>query len=446
MQKALTLKILTIAIIGLLLLIPINSVQSQLHERQGYLQHATETVADSWTGTQRILTPILVIPYEVSAPPPAPGFYTNGNKPSVERLSVLTPETMSGEATIKNTRVYKGIYEIPVYHSHIQLTGHFSAERLQQHMKSLANRPHFKRITRPYLSLQLTDMRGVTDIPALQINHKTVQLNPGSNISALPDGLHTSLDPSQLSEDLAFSLQLALRGMKSVSFVPLADNTSLKLQSNWPHPAFFGATLPVDRHISPEGFSASWRTNRYANHGTVAIAQCIVDAQCQPLLGTASGVNFIKPVDIYQQSERSVKYAILFIGLSFITFFVFEIVKRTRIHPIQYALVGFAIAVFYLLLISLAEHIAFYWAYSIAAASCTALMLFYVRYMLKSLASALSFSLMIALLYGLLYVIIQAEDFALLMGSILVFAALSAVMFITRKLDWYDVASVPAQK
>ncbi|OUS25178.1 cell envelope integrity protein CreD [Gammaproteobacteria bacterium 45_16_T64] len=446
MQKQLTIKIMTITIIGLLLLVPINMVQTKLYERQQYLEQAKSTVASSWTGQQRIITPLIVIPYELSHSAPPSGFYPADTAKFSHELGIVLPSNVSGNIAVHNKSVFKGIYEIPVFNSDIHISGLISAEQIQQHIAELSALPRFHALGKPYLSFQISDMRGITNTPTLLINEQSTPLNPGAQLAPLSGGLHSNITISDDVEDISFSLNFSLRGMGSFSFIPLADNTEITLQSDWPHPEFIGASLPMNRDISSTGFTATWTSNLYSNNAAETIRQCIEKDQCHPLINSASGVNFIEPVDIYLQSERSVKYALLFVGLSFITFFIFETIKQTRIHPIQYALVGFAIAVFYLLLISLAEHIAFHWAYAIAAACCNGLMLFYVRYMLRSFRSALSFSVMIAMLYALLYVIIQAEDFALLMGAFLVFVVLTVVMFTTRKFDWYDVASTAVEK
>lgn len=438
MQKQLAIKVALIVVIGLILLIPINMVESKVHERQFYLDEAKSSVASSWTGSQFMMSPVLVIPYQLSVVTTS-GFYTEGNRQPKEKLSVVLPEQLSAAIKVSNKSVFKGIYEVPVYNGEISLTGIVPFDKIQQHIDNVKRLPRFSRLGTPYMTLHISDMRGIDSTPLLHINSKPMVLNPGGKLKSMVGGLHGKI-PSLLTstEDLHFSLDLNLRGMGSFSFLQLADNAETLMQSDWPHPEFIGASLPVNRDISSSGFTANWSSTRFSNNNEALLTQCINTDTCNVMMGNSSGVSFIEPVDIYLQSERSVKYAILFIGLSFITFFIFENVKKTRIHPIQYTFVGLAISIFYLLLISLAEHIAFHLAYGIAVICCTILLLFYVRYILNNLLSAILFSLMILSLYGLLFVIVQAEDFALLMGAFLVFFVLSVVMVITRKFDWYS--------
>jgi inner membrane protein len=446
MQRQLALKILAVFVVGMLALIPISMVKYKVYERQGYLEQAKSAVAQSWTGEQLIITPVMVIPYRTVAQP-ASGFYTDKGQPIAakqgsSKLSILLPDQLTNHIEVTNKNIFKGIYEVPVYGSRVVLSGKFSPEKLNLELENIRGLPQFDNMGAPYLAVHISDMRGIDQTPELQLNQVGVALQPGSKLPRLASGLHGSLGDDIIQQQaLAFSLNVALRGMGSFSFVSLADDATTQLNSDWPHPEFIGSSLPKERNISSDGFSASWVSSRYSSNGAKLMDRCLNGDNCNTLIASSSGVNFIEPVDIYLQSERSIKYAILFIGLSFITFFIFEHITRQRIHPIQYAFTGLAISVFYLLLISLAEHIAFHWAYLIGVISCSSLILFYVRYMLRSILSAALFSAMIIALYGLLYVIVQAEDFALLMGSILVFLVLSVLMYVTREIDWYSLAS-----
>ncbi|BFM17917.1 cell envelope integrity protein CreD [Maricurvus nonylphenolicus] len=446
MQKQLALKIVIIFAIGMLVLIPTSMVQYKIYERQGYLEQAKSSVAQSWTGSQLIVSPVLVIPYRVGAAEKS-GFYSSkelqqASAKTSQRFEIVVPDNLQQQFTVTNSSVFKGIYEVPVYGSSLSISGAFSEPKLQQALAKIKRQPRFVDINEPYLSLHIADMRGIDQTPELTLNGSAVALSPGSQIDGLASGLHSALGGmDRLAKTLEFSLDFSLRGMGSFSFMPLADEATSSMQSNWPHPEFIGASLPKTREITAAGFTASWKSSRFSGYGADLMSRCAGDGHCESLRNAASGVSFIQPVDIYLQSERSIKYAMLFIGLSFITFFIFEHITRQPIHPIQYAFVGLAISVFYLLLISLAEHIAFIWAYTIGVLCCSSLLLFYVRYMLRSLRSAVLFSAMIVALYGVLYVIVQAEDYALLMGSILVFLVLTVLMYVTRNIDWYSIAT-----
>ena len=235
---------------------------------------------------------------------------------------------------------------------------------------------------------------------------------------------------------------LNLQGMERLEFVPIGRDTLVDLHSLWPHPSFVGRFLPEQRAVTDAGFQARWRTSYFATNVEQLLNQCGQRA-CDALLENALGVTFMQPVDIYLQTERAVKYGMLFIGLTFAAFFLFELFKSLAIHPIQYALVGIALAIFYLLLLSLSEHLRFGISYLIAAVACVGLLAFYAAYLLRSLRRAVGFATLLGSLYAVLYVLLQLEDYALLMGSLLLFTIVAAVMILTRKVDWYQLGRAP---
>ncbi|MCO2314175.1 cell envelope integrity protein CreD, partial [Pseudomonas aeruginosa] len=218
----------------------------------------------------------------------------------------------------------------------------------------------------------------------------------------------------------------------------------------WPHPSFGGEFLPSEREITAQGFTARWQTSFFATNMEEALRSCVEEQRCDGFQARAFGVGLVDPVDQYLKADRAIKYALLFITLTFAGFFLFEVLKRLAVHPVQYALVGLALAFFYLLLLSLAEHVGFELAYLVSAGACVGLIGFYLCFVLRSVARGLGFSAGLAGLYGLLYGLLSAEDYALLMGSLLLFAVLAAVMVLTRRLDWYgvgrkDLPAVPAK-
>lgn len=444
MQKQLAIKLLIIFGITLSLLIPINMVQFKIAERQQYQSEAYASVAQSWTGQQTVVTPILIIPYHLKATSSS-GFYNNRQQAlSLEETKTkylaILPDVANTHVTVENSSIYKGIYEIPVYSSLIDIQGSFDNPNIQRRLSEIENLPHFESFEHPILSLYIADMRGIDGIPTVTINSQQRTLEPGSQLQAMPSGLHIKLEQTDLKSKLSYHIKASLRGMESFLVVPLAGQTHTSMDSNWPHPEFTGAFLPNQREISSKGFTAQWQSSRYSINALTSVQKCIEDDSCDALTLDGSGVNFINPVDVYLQTERALKYAILFIGLSFITFFIFEQVIQLPIHPIQYTLVGLAIATFYLLLVSLAEHIPLIVAYFLGVLGCTALIVFYVRYLFRKNFYAYFFGGALTVLYGLLYIIIQAEDYALLMGSLLVFTVLAILMTVTRKIDWYSVS------
>mgnify|MGYP006185147329 FL=1 len=232
---------------------------------------------------------------------------------------------------------------------------------------------------------------------------------------------------------------MTLRGSQSISALPLGEQTLINIRADWPHPSFIGNYLPAKRDITDQGFSAEWQTSFFSTNLQEALNDCVLRRSCEAFNGRSFGVSFIDPVDQYLKSDRAIKYALLFIVLTFAGFFLFEVLKSLAVHPVQYALVGVALAFFYLLLLSLSEHIGFALAYLASASACVLLIGFYVCHVLHSVRHGLSFSAGLAALYGLLYGLLSAEDYALLMGSGLLFGVLGVFMVLTRKLDWYGV-------
>jgi inner membrane protein len=286
-------------------------------------------------------------------------------------------------------------------------------------------------------------------------------------------GMHAAIPAPSMEDDgghktdltLAASeveLDMNLLGTQNLSISPIADDNRIDLHSTWPHPSFSGRFLPNERTIDGGGFSAQWQISSLASQAHTQVS--IVGERGSSSSGTTAAyrggqppevevpeleriesinIGLVDPVDIYTQADRASKYGILFIALTFVAFMLFELIKRLSIHPLQYLLVGLALAIFFLLLLGLSEHMQFLKAYLIAASACIALQFFYLSGVLKSWLRAAGFAAMLAALYGVLYSLLISEDNALLMGSLLLFGVLSTIMVLTRKVDWYELTSSP---
>jgi inner membrane protein len=262
--------------------------------------------------------------------------------------------------------------------------------------------------------------------------------------------MYAGIDASWITPDKPMPLEvsLAMRGTESFDFVPFGGATSVHLSSSWPHPSFGGAFLPdaKSEQISATGFSANWLVDGLASSADSDMDQCVTGHNCKSLPDQqALSVRFIEPVNIYSLSNRAIKYAFLFVELIFAAFFLFELIKRLRIHPAQYLLVGFGIALFFMLLIRLSEHLTFVLAYAIAASACTVVIAAYLSSVLAGVLRGVGFGCGLALLFAALYVLLQSEDDALVLGSSLLFVLLAGAMFVTRKLDWYALQGRFAQ-
>ena len=445
MNQNFYLKLGIIFVLVLFLLIPQAFMLELVGERVNWRQQAYQSIGQSWPGMQTLAGPVLAIPYHLT--------YNTREKivdadkreravvkeVTVDDVLYLIPSQLNIRSQLESSRRYRGIYEVPVYASNLQVAGEFS----NQAMLDLMARNKDKKIRweKPQLSVLVLDQRGIAAPPSLTWNDAQIAFQPGANLPGTTAGMHAVVPDIAADREirLPFDFHMELRGMRSMNFALLSENTDVQLAANWPHPSFTGELLPEKREISAQGFTAQWRASSFSYNVTGALEQCH-KGECYALLERAVGFDLMRPVDIYQQSERSIKYAALFIILTFVTLVLFELLKKLRIHPIQYTLVGMALLVFYLLLISLSEHIAFLLAYTAGALASAGLLTLYFGAILRSRKLGLILGAGLSALYALLYVILQAEENALLMGSLLIFAVLAGLMLVTRHFDWYALA------
>lgn len=447
MNKTLLIKTGVITVIGIILLLVLESVSGTIWERKNFQGNAKSSVARSWTGAQKIFGPVLVVPYSVEW---RRDEWSDDGKRKIVRHKIregkkyILPTATQLKAHVVTDIRYQGIYEFPVYSTNLNIQGNFTSDNIAEQIKvSLPNSNAKLKYGQPYLTIAVSDARGINSVPLLNWSAKEYAFKAGSQLSFMDRGIHAPLpkdllQPTIKQQELPFSLDLSLRGMDEIKFYPTALNYQLSLSSPWPHPKFQGDFLPLSRTISDQGFDAKWEVSSFASNMEEKITLCEKN-NCDNVIQGSFGVGFIEPVNVYLQSERSLKYGFLFIVLIFVAFFLFEVLKKLPIHPIQYGLVGFAIALFYLLLLSLSEHMSFMLSYFIAAFGSVVLITLYLVNVLKNTKTATVFGGLLTLLYFTLYIIVSAEDFALLMGSALVFIVLAVVMMTTRKIDWYQV-------
>lgn len=443
MQKTLLYKLLTIGGLAILLLIPLVMIDGVITERKNYRDEVIREVARSSTGEQTITGAILAIPYTEKV---MKTVWTKDGETTKKTLKeerrhyteYVLPEEINVSGSIETEERYRGIYKIPVYQATVNMKGYFETPK---NIRKKKDNPNITWGT-PYIVLGVEDVRGVDRSIHLQVNETMTDFLPGTKTAFVSQGVHALLPTHHRhASRVDFTIDLALQGMKQLLFLPTGKFTQVSLSSQWPHPSFIGRFLPKTRSISEEGFSANWETSLFSSNMEEYFQHCAAGKQCQSFNNNSFGVALYQGVDVYLQAERSVKYALLFIGLTFVAFFLFEVLKGLPIHAVQYGLVGVALALFYFLLISLSEHIAFALAYVIAALVCVGLLGFYVTFVLRNIAKGLMFSATLVALYGALYVLIGSEDYALLMGSFLLFGILACVMILTRNVNWYQVES-----
>ncbi len=431
------------------LMIPRSFLTDLINERMGWRQQAYDSIRQSWPGEQTLAGPVLVAPYQVTyrtQETVRTDSKKSGKTKVISKESTyadvlyLIPRKLNIVSQLDSSIRYRGIYGVPVYTSKLEMQGEFNFHALQEVTE--ANKGAKLTWGKPYLSVAVRDQRGIAAPPSLKWGDVTLPFLPGSGLANSDAGMHAKIP--QLTKDspkaMAFAFNIELKGMRSANYALLSDDTTIKLSSNWANPSFTGEMLPDKRDITANGFTAEWRASSFS-HNTAGLLETCGKGDCSRLLDKAVGFDLIQPVDVYQQSERSVKYAFLFIVLTFIILILLELLKKLRIHPIQYSFVGMALLVFYLLLIPLSEHIEFAQAYASGAVASTVLLTVYFGAILHSRKLGLILGAGLSVLYSLLYIILQAEDTALLMGSVLIFAILALLMLSTRNLDWYALTN-----
>ncbi|MFO6425485.1 cell envelope integrity protein CreD [Motilimonas sp. KMU-193] len=443
MKSMLGKKIVFLVISGLLAAFALTVIEDLIQQRLYYQDEAKRSVAHAWSGQQQVFGPMLVVPYHYRE---VKSVWDSKLEKYIERTvehrSVLyiIPEQLKLNSQMTTQQRSRGIFSFPVFTSQMTLAGEFDLTEYNR----LKNMPNVFKIETPYLAVTLSDMRGINNKPVLNWQSTQRSFAAGSNLSFSPQGVHAPLE-NLTGTHAEFAFELNLRGMDTLWFTPIAKDTKVDLAASWPHPNFVGQFLPTEREINQEQFQAKWQVSEFSSNITQNVTHCQT-GDCSALMSNRFGVSLNTPVDIYRQSIRSAKYGLLFVGLTFISFFMFEMLKRLQIHPVQYTLVALALSVFYLLLIALSEHLGFLMAYGLATSACVLLLTFYLTSILRNVKWGLGFGGFITLLYVLLYVILSSEDHALLLGAGLVFATLVLVMAATRHLDWYQVSNWASEK
>lgn len=427
----LTLKVMAIGGITLLLLILLLRVQSLVDERSGMRQGASERVAVGWGGRQTIGSPILVVPFETEV-------RQDGRVVLVRHFFRTLAKDANIVASLRPELRRIGIYEVPVYVASVTLDGTFDAAALAQLQVEVAGRSVAWDDAR--LVLPIADVRGIRDVRSARFGGVELALEPDTYDTMKAVGAPVSIASLRSGPPVPFHLELELAGSESLHVLPLANRSAATLRSTWPHPNFSsGAFLPARRTVSDQGFDAQWQVLEL-NRG---FAQSWVDSEVTPdeLLQSAFGVDLYQPVDTYQRNTRATKYAVLFIAITFMSIFLWEHAAGLRLHAMQYLLVGLGLSVFYLLLLALSEHLTFGLAYLVAAVALVLLIGSYMAGALRRRSAGFVAGAALAVVYALLYLLVLSEEYALLLGALLVFVVLAVIMGVTRRMDWYALGA-----
>jgi len=439
MRHSQTLRLVTVAFLVLVLLIPVGMIGGLVSERQERRATAVAEVSSKWGESQQIIGPYLVVPYAYEV-----ADTTADGKPVTRRLAsraIFLADRLETRATLEIETRSRGIYAVPVYRMELLAMGQFS----RPDFRTIGVTPSSVDWDRSQLVLGISDTRAIQKRSEVSWNGAQLPLMPGSGADAATrSGIHAVVGFAEGAQAIKFSLPLSLNGSQGVYFVPFGESSIVSVKSNYPHPSFQGNWLPSRRNVSDTGFDAEWSIPFLGRSYPQAWTQGDKIDLGRVVEGSRFGVDFVNPVDHYSMAERSIKYAGLFILLTFATLWLFEVRAAVRVHPIQFLMLGGALCLFYLLLLSLSEHMPFIGAYAIASVAIIGMVASYGMIVLGAIGRAMAIASVVAMLYGYLYVLLVNEDYALLIGSIGLFLILGVVMYATRNVDWYSVGSKSA--
>ncbi len=434
LKESITIKLLSIGLLVVILLIPTAWIMNIMEERQARAGEVVTEVAGKWSGAQTIAGPVLIIPYQKTE---RVGVGKDAELRTIVENAYFLPASLTINGMITPQVLHRGIFDVAVYESKLSIAAGFAPPDFGV----LGIDPQSVLWDQAKIRAGISDLRGIVETPVVKAGDKAISVEPTSNLGynfqwggdRLSSGVEGSF-PMTSAADVpqALSISLALKGSSVISFLPVGRTTEVSLKGQWPDPSFDGEFLPNSRLISEKEFEAAWKVL----HFNRPFAQQWV----------GDGLNFEKydiatrliiPADQYQKSIRTVKYAILLIVLGFTALLLVEISKKIRIHPFQYILIGAALIVYYTLLISLSEHLGYDMAYLIATIATVTLVTLYSRTFLKEGKVLMLFSGLLAFFYLFIFVLIQAQDFSLLLGSVGLFLVIAALMYFSRSINWY---------
>lgn len=422
-------KITTLIGCVVLLSLPLMMVRELINERADYRSEVVDAIEQSTSGSQKLAGPLIAIPVTETLTRMENQKEVNYQR-SWEYYWLPESLAVTGKQTVESRRV--GIYSGQVWHNALQIKASFDPLRLAALRKTNIV------LGQPRLVVSVGDARGIGAIHAPEINGNVLSVEPGLGISGDGAGIHMPMPA--LAEDnkpLEIAFSLDLNGTGEFSLVPIGRNSELQLTSNWPHPGFLGSFLPTQREVSAAGYRAHWQSSWFANDmGSYFKDDMEIPWSRLP----AFSADVMSLADQYQLTDRATKYAILLIGLTFMAFFVFESLTRRPLHPMQYLLGGLSLVLFYLVLLALSEHVGFTAAWLAASLSGAVMNGVYLQAVLRGWRNSLLFVAALLLLDGVMWFLLHSEDSALLLGTGVLVLALSVLMFLTRRVDWYALS------
>ena len=442
-RNSTVIKLFGVGALILVMLIPLAMIRGVLSDRPERRNEAVNEITDSWGKAQNIIGPVLGVPFQYKFKSMKDTTMPDGHveRREVEEMLVANafflPEALKIASDVQTQTLHRGIYDAAVFRAEIKLTGKFAPPdfgALKIDLKDVQWRDAF-------VTIAASDLRGTREGLVVDWNGTKRSLQPGSQLPGYTTGATALLGLDRpMGEAAEFSIPLDVNGSGGIFFAPFAVQNEAELKSNWPDPGFRGAFLPAERSVRADGFDAKWKVSYYGRDYPQMWTSISGNQRFNEKTVSASlfGAEFLSILDAYRFVERSIKYGVLFLVLVFTTFFLFEVTARQKIHPFQYLMVGAALCLFYLLLLSISEFLGFGPAYLIAAIASTVLITWYCNYFLGGGVRTLMIGAGLAGVYTFLYITLRQQDYALLMGAIALFILLAVVMFVTRKVDWYS--------
>jgi len=412
-------KAVIIGVLILLMLIPVSMVKSLISEREGNKDAEQTEMGWKWGGSQQLTGPVLVLPFSMDDEAKSKG------------LAYFLPDNYTVSGVIEPEERIRGIQTVLSYQSNMDVRGQF----LFPDYTKLNLNPSQILWNEAYLILGISNLQGIKNKLIINVNGQPQEVSPGVGKNDIMDSgltIKVNLDPADTKKVYDFDFKIILNGTDGLHFLPVGKQTSVNLKSVWKSVAYTGDFVPTENTDIENGIDAHWDVFDYNRNFT----QMWIGAN-RNFNDLRLGVDLLLPVDHYQKTMRSAKYAILFISLTFLVFFMVELLSKKRIHPIQYLLVSFALVLFYCLLLAFSEHIGFAISYAVSAIAIVSLITLYSHTIFKSKIQTIYMGVFLSILYIFLYVVIQLEDMALLLGSVGLFIALATVMYVSRKVDWY---------
>ena len=449
-QHRLFIKITLIACLLIAFAVGLSFVKIVVSERQNYHQQVMLDISKHQISTQKIISPFITVPYvyqQACNAEPNPELKGKTCNYIAEELFFPEQSSWDGTFNVTNQEYQRTIYHAISYISKLDNQGEF---------KAIQNTSRAYQWEKAKFVLPVKDLRGIQNKPILTVNEQKLTLDfpKDKNQNSEFNYLEVAI-PHLTTASFNYTLNLELEGLQDFSLIPTTENLQFNAQGNWGDIKFKGDGLPQQNHAATKKFNASWSSITLGYQNQQSLIQCWATDSCKDMFNFASTaykdhsyssynisgfeIEFIEPINIYSQTDRAVKYGWMMTLITFGSFFLFEMIKGLRIHPIQYGLVGTAQSIFFILLLSLSEQISFITAYGIASIACIGLISWYLSFILKSWRSTALFSVLISSLYGVMYMLLQSAEKTFLMGSLFSFFIVAAVMYLTRHIDWYDI-------